>query len=343
MNKHHGSTLESLFEELGELDELRALVRDVLLEDEAVVKKWAVAHGNPIERALAEKDIVPLFRGADQTSELGAGQNNVVLDVLYKGKRAVARISDNPNEPRSLLDFVAQAGKLPAKYKKHFPKIFTTFDLNVEKQHYYGAVVEMLDPLPPGLEFDLDYQSYKGNVQRARVAALMNDNWIVEGIIEDATAIRGVQAELLRMYEESIRPKLLSWVNKPLDDFDEWLDSIVTKHANNAKYPRAYVNFERGVMQALKSAVIPYEPTDSKLNSRMSETHASKQVRDFYEFLQALENAGTKWGDLHTGNFMMRRQTGDFVVVDPGYFDSGNKESGSRSFDPPSDRSFSGT
>ena len=33
------------------------------------------------------------------------------------------------------------------------------------------------------------------------------------------------------------------------------------------------------------------------------------------------------WGDLHTGNFMVRRSTGDFVVIDPGYFGQPDRSS----------------
>jgi len=324
------------------MSSLRALVRAVLLEDDETLKKWALVDGNPVERELAKIGIVPLHRGTDQTSELGAGQNNVVLDVVYGGKRAVARISEKMEELDSLTTFVAHAKAMPTKYHKHFPKIHKTFEIEVESEHniqyFYGAVVEMLDPLPPGLEFDLDFQSIKGKLQRARVSALMADNWVLEGIIQDSSERRDVQAELLHLYEESIRPHLLSWVNKSLIEFDDWMNGLIDKHTSGMSQSESkpYYIFNRGLLEALKGAVIPHEPTSSRQRSRMPDNHPSAKVREFYEFLQALEGSGMKYGDLHTGNFMVRRSTGDFVIVDPGYFDASNDESGSRSFDPPS-------
>jgi len=324
------------------MSSLRALIRAVLLEDDEKLKKWVLADGNPVERELVKIGIVPLRRGAEQISKLGEGQNNVVLDVVYNGKRAAARISEEMEELDSLTTFVAHVKAMPTKYHKHFPNIYKTFEIKTrsrwDNQYYYGAVVEMLDPLPPGLEFDLDFQSINGNLQRARVAALMADNWVLEGIIQDSTEQRDVQAELLHLYEENIRSQLLSWVNKPLSDFDEWLNNVIDKHTvgmtQNESKP--YYIFNKGLLTALKGAVIPTEPTQSRQQSRMPDNHVSAKVREFYEFLQALEESGMKHGDLHTGNFMVRRSTGDFVIVDPGYFDSSNDESGSRSFYPSS-------
>jgi len=321
---------------------LRALVRAVLLEDDEKLKRWALSGGDPIERELAKIGIVPLHRGAEQTSKLGEGQSNVVLDVVYNGKRAVARISEEMEELDKLTTFVAHVKAMPTKYHKHFPNIYKTFEIKTRsmynKQYFYGAVVEMLDPLPPGLEFDLDSQSIDGNLQRARVSALMADNWVLEGIIQDSSERRDVQAELLHLYEESIRPHLLSWVNKPLDGFDEWMNGLIDKYTIGMTQveSKPYYIFNKELLDALKGAVIPTDPTWLRGRSRIPGNHVSAKVREFYEFLQALEESGMKHGDLHTGNFMVRRSTGDFVVVDPGYFGSGNDKSGSRSFDPPS-------
>jgi hypothetical protein len=80
--------------------------------------------------------------------------------------------------------------------------------------------------------------------------------------------------------------------------------------------------------------IIPFEPIASRARNSMARGHSSRKVREFYEFLEALSDVGMTWGDLHTGNFMVRRSTGDFVVVDPGYFNSDNSDnSGSRNSD----------
>jgi len=296
----------------------------MLLEDEDMLKKWALTSGTPVEHELAKKGIVPIQHGAEQTSKLGSGRTNTVLDVIYKGRRAVARMSEDMDELDKMVNFVSKANSLPAKYRKHFPKILTTFDLEIESEHsieyYYGAVVEQLDPMPPGLEFDLDHQSLVGNLQRSRASAVLNNHKLVEDIADDATDIKDVRDELITMYELDIRGKLLSFVGKPINDFDEYLVGVIDKHADGRKFNRAYYKFGRGLLTALRGATIPHEPTSSRAEKQVAIGHPSRKVREFYEFLEALKNAGMEWSDLHTGNFMVRRETGDFVVVDPGDF-----------------------
>ncbi len=308
------------------MNRLREVVRGVLLEDESMLKKWALAHGTSVEKELAELDIIPLHRGEEQTSLLGSGMANEVLDVLYKGKRAVARFSHRLSELESLTDFVGFKSQLPSKYAKHFPKIYTEFAFVADEMSCYGAVVELLDPLPPGLEFDIDSISLNDNLQRSRVSALLNDHSLVEDIAEDASAIKSVQDDLISMYEQDIRSRILSFVGKPIDEFDEFLDKVVEKHGKDHKFNVAFARFEKGLLDSLRATIIPQQPVTSKARNNMARSHSSGKVREFFDFLEALSDVGMEWSDLHTGNFMVRRSTGDFVVVDPGYFNSDNND-----------------
>ncbi len=304
------------------LSHVRALVRQVLLEDEEALKRWAVDHGNSIESELAKLDIIPLHRDSKQTSQLGAGMYNVALDVVYNGKRAVARYSKNRKELQSLLDFVKISETMDQKYRKHFPKIYKTFDFATDTQEYYGAVVELLDEIPPAIKFDLDAMSLSDNLQRSRVQALLSNDQIPISIAQHATSTPAIHDELLSMYNTSIKPKLESWIGKSLYEFDSWLNDIIEIEALSSKEDGAFYRFHRAINRVLRGTVIPTTASNSAVEKALPKTHVSSKVREFYEFLEALNDEGVAYDDLHTDNFMVRRGTNDFVVVDPGFFES---------------------
>lgn len=321
------------------LELLRQLVRSLIVEDEEKLKRWAEAEGTPIEKELAKLGIVPIHHGEEQTSKLGSGMYNIAIDVLYKGRRAVARVSKNPEELSSLLEFVGFKEVMDPKYSKHFPKVFKTFEfeaddirivgndrgrrddygdpigLSDEPIKYYGAVVELLDPIPPGLEFDMDTIGLDDTLQSSRVSGLL-DGDAIDDLIQQATS-RPDDAEAIRkVFALEIKPKLRSFIGKPLVDLDEFIDGAIEGH-NSVAFRR----FGAGLIRLVRGSVIPQNAGHSSVEKIRAKNHPSSKVKEFMEFLEALEAEGMSWDDLHTGNFMVRRSTGDFVVVDPGFFE----------------------
>lgn len=292
-------------------DLLRECVREILLEDIATLKKWMLASYNPEERELAKLDIIPVGRGKRGESEIGAGLFNRVREVLYKGKRAAARYSNRPEELQSLLKFVDFRQKLAPKYRKHFPKVYTTFEFNGGGIKFYGAVLELLEPMPAALEFDIDTMSLRHTLQRSRVSLLDKPGFVrrllPKGTPED-------HRKILSMFKKELKPLIDSMIGQKLDDVDE----AIINHAYSKQWSM-YSDFAVGVWKTLRSEVIPSSGENSR-ESIAASKHHSKAVRDFYDFLQALKEHGLQWEDLHTGNFMVRPGTNDFVVVDPGLF-----------------------
>ncbi len=322
MNKHHGSTLESFFEELGELDELRlrTLVKTTLLEDEQLLKKWALAdEDNPIEQELAKLDIVPIHRGQNNTSLLGEGMFNRALDVVYKGKRAVARFSRKRKELEQMLYFVSYEENLDPKYAKHFPKLYLTFDFTTDHAVYYGVVVELLEPIPPALKFEIDHMSLNDNLQSSRVQIVLEDpSLVVDWAREASPYNEGMQDHLVDLFEAEVRPFLIKMVGSSLFDVEKGLDAIMrSAKERTGSGTSVHKQFWKKLFDALRGEVIPNGADD---NGKMAERHVSRAVREFYDFLLKLQEAGMTWSDLHTDNFMMRKSTGDLVVVDPGLF-----------------------
>ncbi len=297
-------------------DVLRALVRAVLVEDATTLKGWALHGYNPFERELAKLDIVPVGRGKSGSSELGSGLYNVVHEVVYKGRRAAARYSRRKEELESLLTFVSYRDKLDPKFRKHFPKVYTTFEFAIDNVPYYGAVVELLEPMPPGLEFDIDHMSLSKNLQRSRVAIVSKPSVVKALLPKHVTP--DVGKELLAFFERELKPLLNKLIGQPLSVVDDKLVDLgdVKVRESNAPY-MGFINF---VFKALRGEVIPTGSESSRVTAAVAPKHPAKSVRDLYKFIQTLKTHGLQAEDLHTGNFMIRPGTHDFVVVDPGLF-----------------------
>lgn len=296
---------------------LRELVRAILLEDEELLKKWTSQSENEVERELSKLGIYPIARGEKGNVVLGAGIANVVVDVVYKGRRAVARYSKIQAELTQLLKFVEFADRLPAKYKKHFPKVYTTFEFSITGgRKMYGAVVEHLEPLPEAFKHEIDSYGIDDTIKRSRITLLKDPEVIAQIARECAPGDEQQQEYMQATFEEDILPHLDGLVGKSIMDLDALLDSSMG-HLSN----RAYNHFQQKILYAVKGAVIPISGSDHRSGSTIvAKKYPAAKVREFYEFLEALKEAGFRWDDLHVDNFMMRKGTGDFVVVDPGYF-----------------------
>lgn len=297
---------------------LRACIRAVILEDLAQLKQWMLKSYNPAERELAKLDIIPVGRGNRGESEIGSGLFNRVHEVLYKGKRAAARYSNRPEELENLLKFVGYRERLPAQFRKHFPKVYTTFQFVDGSITYSGAVLELLDPMPPGLEFDVNRIPLRSTLQRSRVA-LLDKPGLVQGLLTKHP--KSMKKDLQTFFKDELKPLIQGLVSQPLEDVDAALVKLGDeKEASAFAHMNLYSHFVRDVWNVLRGEVIPHSG-GSDSESITASKHQSKAVRDFYKFLQALKAHGLQWEDLHTGNFMVRPGTNDFVVADPGMFD----------------------
>lgn len=294
------------------IDSLRELVRAVLLEDASKLKSWALQSYNPVERELAKLDIVPIGRGKSGSSELGSGLYNTVREVVYKGRRAAARYSVKREELESLLTFLTYRDRLPAQFRKHFPKLYTTFELKIDNVPVYGAVVELLEPMPPALQFDIDTMSLSKNLQRSRVDIVSQPSVVRKLLPKGASP--EVAKQLLASFRKELKPTLDRLIGQPLTVVDDELVALADSQEDDV-----YKKFVYAVFRALRDEVIP-SGAGSRSADALAPKHPSKAVRDFYKFINALKAEKLQVEDLHTGNFMVRPGTGDFVVVDPGFF-----------------------
>lgn len=244
---------------------------------------------------------------------MGAGVHNKALDVVYKGRRAVARFSDESTELEQLLHFNSYKNRVSGEYAKHFPRVYTTFDFDADDTTYSGAIIELLEPLPAGLEHDLESMSLDDKLPRSRVQIIVNNPGMVDAWAKASSRDEDVWEQLTQFYKASIEPIMKQMIGQPFSKVDDAFDGAIGDVANKNDFYR----FTDKILKALRGAVVPHGSTQP---AAMVRNHQSTMIREFYEFLLALEDAGMPWDDLHTGNFMIRPGTGDLVVADPGMF-----------------------
>lgn len=301
---------------------LRQIIRKILLEDDKLLNKWNSNSKNTLQQELSKLGIYTITRGEDDSYQLGAGMHNFVIDVVYKGKRCAARMSKSLDERNSLLRFVSYKDRLPEKFHKHFPKIYKTFEI---KQQFtaklYGTVVEILDPLPPALYHELgeheNESEEKDKIRGSRIQ-LLKDEDIVLDIIENVISLRDKQQFYFSTYIEEILPKLDSLVGMSIYEAENlFIEAFDTKKSDNLWSFNVREKIVEDLIGILSHSAIPVFSSDPH---QISKHNQSSKVQEFYEFLLALKNAGMTWSDLHVDNYMMRKGTGDLVVVDPGLF-----------------------
>ncbi len=304
--------------------ELRVLIRDLLLTEdpkEDLLKRWGEKSEDPVDVALARIGILPIPQGHRSSSTVGEGSWNAVKEVLFNGRRCVARYSTEKKEQWAMLDFVEFERMVDPKYAKHFPEVMRTFEIEVPGTHkglphtLYGTLGELLDPLPSALAHDLKHVTPGKKITSNRIDLFLNDRHARSAIISKiANAGRESVEELERMFDDVAVPLLKKISRENVDAV--YLSSrlaagMYSYESDSGKY------MADSIARWIRQGVVPH----GHGNDSLGRSHPSAKVREFVEFLQALGDAGMVYADLHTDNFMVRRSTGDLVVVDPGAFE----------------------
>lgn len=303
--------------------QIKRLIGSVMIESQPrdLLKKWTLNSDDKFERELARLDIYPIRRDddGDVSSILGKGAYNIVFDVVYEGKRRAARLSQHKSEVDTLLKFVSYKDKLPAKFGKHFPKTYLTFEISIYGKRYYGVILELLQQLPNSLRYELD-NGYTANAQGSRIEFLQNEKAVRQLIAKIDTSTNN-RVKLMQFYRNHL-VQFFQYTSK-IDKFNYmYLLGKKFEHerrlmSDDQEYIDALDMFEESIQDLCRATVIPMSSYDENLLATHS---SSKKIRQFVEFLQALAAVGFRWQDMHIENFMQRRTTGDLVVVDPGMF-----------------------
>lgn len=303
--------------------QIKHLIGSVMIESQErdLLKKWTLNSDDKFERELARLDIYPIRRddNGDVSSILGKGAYNIVFDVVYEGKRRAARLSQHKGEVDTLLKFVSYKDKLPAKFRKHFPKTYLTFEISIYGKRYYGVILELLQQLPNSLRHELD-NVHTVNAKGSRVEFFQNEKAVAHLIAKIDTSANN-RVKLMQFYRNHL-VQFFQYTSK-IDTYD-YMHLLGKKFEHerqlmldDKEYVHALDIFHDSVQELWWSTVIPMSSYDENLLATHS---SSRKIRQFIEFLQALAAVGFRWQDMHIENFMQRGTTGDLVVVDPGMF-----------------------
>ena len=306
-------------------------------KEEDKLKTWALAHGDRVEQLLASIGIIPIPHGKLATSQLGRGSFNTVYEVIWNGKRVVARVSDDRNEMLKMQDLLHIKMQVANKYKVHFPQVYDYID--EPEVPAFGCVMEMLKPLDVHLSHDLDSGGFNKKIKTYRQSVINQlldvNSELVKGTINELVRFtdsrhdirRGIKQDpevqkdkLRKFFTSKVIPLVKSAIKENLT-----ANALATNIEENIAETddRIIISFVYMLRKHLLHSFVPMtNKTGSHTFGKRAaiSTFPSKQVKKFYEFLGILESIGVTYDDLHTDNFMIRPSTGDIVIVDPGFF-----------------------
>ena len=308
---------------------LEQYIRHLIIEDEELLKKWAKSY-TPIEKELIKFGAVPIPRMSNDKADsyVGAGIANIVYEVLYEGKRCVARLSEDLSEYTSLKQFMYTKDDLDKKYTKHYPTVYKYINFRhpMHTKNYYGAIIEILEPLNNQERMMLGYKGSHKKYDNVSLSILEPDSKTITKMLDDYSKDETNRKDIISVYRKIYNRILNKDDKKHISTFVIHLnDSELMKELNRLSRP-----FVDTLKQLIMDSAIPQEIADDddeyeydiSVNQLkiMRETFPDKNVRDFCDFLLELNTTGgVSIKDLHDDNFM-KRKNGTFVIVDPGFF-----------------------
>lgn len=304
---------------------------------------------DPILKEMIVHDIIPIISerpNGQYSAELGSGAFNVVYEVSYKGRLAVAKVSSNLADYNAMLKLNELKKQLGAD-SKYIATVLNHLIIG----NRYVVIVEKLEPLNSHLQqilFNIPYYA----THSTKFLGLQDEYDYLE-IIENMHKLMKEKYDF-RSLDEDIKLKLLEKLDlafigafkttKNIDEFErKFINSqieitstlctlIRAKPRNGpvkddrfgsdcdrvAQLCRDYRNDLSSQMALHTSFPTYYAPEKNKT----IESFLSKpETKGFLEFLYRLNKEfNIKWSDLHSANIMIRPGTGDLVISDPGLF-----------------------
>jgi len=292
---------------------------------EALLKKWAPSYSD-LENRLNEIGLTPIPHG-ENDSFVGSGIQAQAYEVLYNGKRAIAKVIAR-ELAKDVVPYVTMQKLIkimPREYARHFAEVY---DIIEDEELGYIIVMEMLFPVDVGTftvnfakeEFDPDF--FKNKVYIMAKNMLFNKD-------EGKKAVAKV---ILKLYPELGMSKALKISNKcepeidamfeVLLDYDK-IDIIEQFNAlakNINKFLPNNINKEHTSRFSLFMREFLEEtfPNDSKKSRNV---HGNEKLEKLLRALDFIKNEyNIDWYDTH-GDNIMQKPNGDLAIIDYGLFD----------------------
>lgn len=302
------------------------------------------------EELLLKYNIIPIV-SLNETSLLGEGGYSKVYEVSYKGKHAVAKITDSENDFNMILalnDFKSSLGE----DAKHIAEVYDYFIHNPNKSEnqedefdksyepdlsnlLYIMVIEKLNPLSSNIKNMLKPSLLYNEIGYWTKIKNYNKSSYDQALIKIKNIIsRNITSILNRTYniDQEISKQIIDIFNKSnsskefSDDASGAIFEYIKKQDfiinNNYKYADIKQIASRSSFE-IKNYFEDIDFTP-KFYDMFEEGNIKirEETQHFIDFLLKLKkDYGIEFNDLHMKNIMERPSTRDLVISDPGLFE----------------------
>lgn len=330
------------------METLRKYIQRVILEDEDVLKRWAKKGATGNEEILLKLGLTPVPHGSRddefESSFIGEGSYQKAYEVIWKGKRAVAKVTDSESDVDAMLDFNQMKQELPKDLQKHVLNVYDYYDKEDTESDVSIVVVEYLVSIPKSLVRDawaefihIEEDPYRKertetisreDIEQIVVSAFeeeMKGDRNRNRLLSSKESINKIVDELITMTSNvrEYEPGKFTLDKTDVSDLKETLYDVIDKNGilDTTLVYSILEYIQKAVNLLLNKVSFPVAHDYASWMKKKTLRHPDKRVSDFMKFLMYLhENKGIEWYDIHDENIMMRPETGDFVLSDPGLF-----------------------
>ncbi len=313
------------------------------ITDHLLKKRITQDKASYISSKMIERGIIPIVTHREgepsETSFLGKGAYSKAYEVSYKGKLAVAKVTNSKRDYYSLINLHEMSNSF-GKDSKHIAKVFDYFEVPESPDegfydHTYVIVVEKLNPINshimsmlfPSYHEGESKSYYKQITSQVDIPDLMNK------IIMHLNANDNEFKKLNQFKKDKFLLKLESVIRRAILTSNTKIDLDQKLHSNVEKlFQELEMDIPGSQFYPISSYEIldmigynvsfpigkgPFNDPEKKIPYFLNRP----ETKSFLSFLIKLHNEfGITWDDLHSSNIMERPVTHDLVISDPGLF-----------------------
>jgi hypothetical protein len=305
------------------------------------------------EKLLEDNGVEPLRHGSMNTAWLGAGTYSIVFEVLWKGKRAAAKLCSN-TEAAVYRRFADIRSSVPARVAAALPEIYDIIDIDLGDKSieqacpavYYRlngpeslniVVCEYLVPTTLDIRTyyfgEADKKTLKQNAELFKRDRNKLSNAAAHALKMAKINLSVVAAAMPKNSNIEAWTALLDAIvaYKTESDFVSsrrlrstafgTIDGIVPGVDLQDEEKRKIIDY---VSQHLRGDLFPNSAENYNALKGSVKKSSSPKTRALGKFVQALEwlekHKDISWYDLHADNVMVRPNTHEFVAADVGLF-----------------------
>lgn len=289
-----------------------------------------------LEKYLSKYGI-QLLHGNNGQSFLGRGEFNLVFEIIYDGKPAVLKISNDGTDYK-IAKYISDLGeKLDDKYSRHIMKIYKTFKDNVnltnvegdiKNINLYFSICEKLKPINPHVKAKFNnlkaIENDKINIKPERLALIIK-NYINSYKI-DKDKLEYLTQNITKSIEEYIyddnkafnKLGIKSIINEAFESLSKIID-------DNDPFYAIMLQIKSGLERVLSNKLFnkqqfPSHQEDDDEGIALSYAGAFYEFESLVDTINVLKEMGINFADLHFNNIMERPNTKELVMSDVGQF-----------------------